>query len=228
MGFRGIPLASISLIIFDLGKVIVDLSHLEMAAAMAEKSTEANFQNPSVLFSSIFQSDDALTGSFDEGKLPPQEFYKVACKRFHLNLSYDDFVHRWNRSFKENVGVTELIERLRPRYRLFLLSNTNPLHYAYLEKTIPALQKMEQKILSFEVGHRKPSPLIFQVALQRAGVPPQEILYIDDMAEYISAANGLGIQGIVYKSIESLEEELKRRQIILSPPHLPQNRVKRR
>jgi putative hydrolase of the HAD superfamily len=207
-------LAPVSLIIFDLGKVIVDLSHLEMAAAIAEKSTEARFQNPFTLLSSVFESDNALTRPFDEGKLSPQEFYEAACRRFHLNLSYDDFILRWNRSFKENARVTELIERLYSRYRLFLLSNTNLLHYAYLEKTLPALQKMEQKILSFEIGHRKPSPLIFQVALQRAGVPPPEILYIDDMPESVSVANGLGIQGIVFKSIEHLEEELKNRQII--------------
>lgn len=205
---------SVSLILFDLGKVIVELSHREMAAAMAERSTDPRFQDASRLLSAVFESDDALTGSFDEGKLSSREFYETACSRFSLRLSYEDFVEKWNRSFKENTRVTALIERLQASYRLFLLPNTNPLHYACLEKKIPVVGKMEQKILSYEVGHRKPSPAIFQAALDRAGVFPDEALYIDDIEDFVRAAGRMGIDGIVFKSAGQLEDDLKRRQII--------------
>ena len=204
----------VSLILFDLGNVIADFSHLEIAAGLAETSSDPRFREPAFFLSSVFASEEAFCSAFDEGKMSPQAFYEEACRRFGLRLSYDDFVRRWNASFKENVRVTGLIERLLTRHRLFLLSNTNVLHYEHLLKNIPVLQKMEEKILSFEVGHRKPSAMIYQAALQRAGVSPQQVLYIDDVEEYISAAGSLGIQGIVFRSAELLEEELVRRGVL--------------
>jgi putative hydrolase of the HAD superfamily len=202
------------LVIFDLGGVIVELSHREMAAAMAERSADPRFRDAAALLFAVFESDEALTRPFDEGKISPREFYELARRRFRLRLSFDEFVARWNRSFKENAGVTALIERLSPGLHLFLLSNTNPLHHAYLESRVAALRKMEQQILSYEVGHRKPSPVIFQAALERAGVSAEEAVYIDDIEEYVLAAGRLGMDGIVFRSAERLEEEFQRRGLI--------------
>jgi FMN phosphatase YigB (HAD superfamily) len=202
------------LVIFDLGGVIVELSHREMAAALAERSADPRFRDATALLSAVFESDDALTKPFDEGKIPPREFYQLACRRFRLRLSFEEFVARWNRGFKENPGVTALIERLSPGLRRFLLSNTNPLHYAYLESRVPVLRRMEEKILSYEVGHRKPSAVIFQTALERAGVSPREAVYIDDIEEYVLAAGRLGMDGIVFRSAERLEAEFQRRGLI--------------
>jgi len=207
-------LGAISLIVFDLGKVIVDFSHFEIAAALAEKSTLSRYQDPAVLLSSLFGPGEVLNRSFDEGRLSAEEFYRAACKKFHLDLDYAEFVLRWNRSFKANREVMALIDELTRRYRLFLLSNTNPLHYAHVAKILPVLQKMEERILSYEVGFLKPSPLIYQAVLQRAGLPPQEVLYIDDVQEFVSAASWLGIQGIVFQSFAALEAELKRRGVL--------------
>ena len=207
-------MGSISLVIFDLGKVIVDFSHLEIAAALAAKSTLSRYQDPSVLLSSFFGAGESLGRFFDEGKISAEEFYRAASNKFHLSLDYDEFVARWNRSFRPNPEVVALVEGLSGRYRLFLLSNTNPLHYAHVVKLLPVLQKMEERILSYEVGYMKPSPLIYQAVLQRAAVPPQEVLYIDDVQEYVSAAGWLGIQGIIFESFASLEAELRRRAVL--------------
>lgn len=210
-------MAPISLIVFDLGKVIVDFSHIEIAAGLAERSTAPRFREPSALLSAVFAPEEGLTRSFDEGKISCEEFYRDACKRFCLDLSYEEFVLRWNRSFSENDDVVALIEGLSPLYRLFLLSNTNELHYTHLEERLPILKKMEEKILSYQLGYLKPSPLIFQALLQRSGLPAQEVLYIDDVPDYIAAAGWLGIQGIVFQSCASLKEELKKRGVIEGP-----------
>ncbi len=67
---------------------------------------------------------------------------------------------------------------------------------------------MDQTILSFEVGCLKPSPLIFEVALKRANVPPQQILFIDDSPINIDGAGKMGIHGIVFRSPEDLGKTL--------------------
>jgi len=210
-----VTLKPISLIIFDLGKVIVDLSHFEMAAALAEKSKHPQYQNPELLLSEVFENNEPLTRSFDTGKFSPQEFFKKAKDRFKLDISFDDFYIRWNTSFKENKKVTQLIENLRNRYRLFLLSNTNPLHYNYLKNTIPVLKKMEQAILSYQVGHLKPSPKIYQVALQKAKVPPEQILFIDDSPMNVDGGRKKGINGILFRSVLDLKKDLLQHNIVI-------------
>ncbi|HEX9758041.1 MAG TPA: HAD family phosphatase [Nitrospiria bacterium] len=198
----------VSVIIFDLGKVIVDLSHFEIAAALAEKSKHPRFQTPELLLSEVFDNNEPLTKAFDEGKYSPQEFFEIAKSTFELDISFDDFNMRWNTSFKENVKVTQLIEYLRPRYRLFLLSNTNPLHYNFLKKSIPVLKKMDQTILSYKVGHLKPSPEIYQFALQKAGVSSEQVLFIDDSPLNVQGAKNLGIHGVLFKNAEDLKKKL--------------------
>ena len=198
----------ISVIIFDLGNVIVDLSHYEIAFTLAEKSTQARFKNPHKLLLDVFNSKVPFTQAFDEGKQSTEEFFEEARNRYALNISLDEFSLRWNTGFKENKQVTHLMEQLLSNYRLFLMSNTNPLHYAYLKNSIPILSKMEQTILSYEVGYVKPSPHIFEFALKKSNVPPEQILFIDNSMENIQGAEKLGIQGIVYQSPESLKEAL--------------------
>ncbi len=198
----------ISVIIFDLGNVIVDLSHYEIAAALAEKSTQVQFKNPYNILLDVFNSKVPFTQAFDKGKQSTEEFFKEARNRYSLDISLDEFSQRWNTSFRENTQVTTLMEKLLSNYRLFLMSNTNPLHYAYLKKSVPILSKLEQTILSYEVGHVKPSPSIFEVALKKSRVPPEQILFIDDSKENIHGAEKFGIQGIVYESPESLKESL--------------------
>ena len=198
----------ISVIIFDLGNVIVDLSHYEIAAALAEKSTHAQFKNPHNILLDVFNAKRPFTQAFDEGKQSTEEFYQETRNRYSLDISLDEFSQQWNTGFRENTQVTHLMETLLSNYRLFLMSNTNPLHYLYLKKSIAILSKMEESILSYEVGHVKPSPPIFEVALKKSKVPPEQILFIDDSKENIHSAEKFGIQGIVYQSPESLKEAL--------------------
>ena len=198
----------ISVIIFDLGNVIVDLSHYEIAAALAEKSTHTQFKNPHNILLDIFNSKTPFTQAFEKGQQSTEVFFEEARKRYFLDISFDEFLLRWTSGFEENKQVTNLMEQLLSNYRLFLMSNTNPPHYAFLKNSIPILSKMEQTILSYEVGHVKPSPSIFEVALKKSRVPPEQILFIDDSKENIQGAVKLGIQGIIYQSPESLKETL--------------------
>lgn len=204
----------ISLIIFDLGRVIVDLSHREMAGGLAQASSNPAFQNPDRLLSAVFEAEEPLTQAFDEGKFSPEEFFEKASNAFSLDLTFEDFVRRWNRSFEENTEVTRLIDRLHPRYTLYLMSNTNPLHFTYLEKNIPALQKMSQKILSYEIGIQKPSPAIYEKAIRLANRAPSQMLFIDDMEENVHQAVRMGFRGIHYRSPESLKKNLIKNGIV--------------
>jgi len=205
---------TVELLLFDLGNVIVRVSHAAMAEALAARSTEAEFRDPRRLLALAFDDRDGLTVGFDEGRLTADAFYRAAVERLALSLSFKEFADCWNAGFEENREVTALIRRLQGRYRLMLLSNTNELHYRHLEPQLPVLSLMERKILSYEVGMRKPSRAIYDRAISLAGVRPEQIVYIDDVAAYTQAAAQLGIQAITFESAEQLESALRVRGVV--------------
>jgi HAD superfamily hydrolase (TIGR01509 family) len=64
------------------------------------------------------------------------------------------------------------------------------------------------------VGACKPNPVIYRAALVSCGARAEEALFIDDVPEYVAAAQKLGVSGIVFESPSQLESELKEIQVI--------------
>jgi HAD superfamily hydrolase (TIGR01509 family) len=60
----------------------------------------------------------------------------------------------------------------------------------------------------------KPQPEIFQAAVEVAGCPPGECFYTDDIAAYIEAARGMGIDAVQFESLAQLEGEMRSRGIV--------------
>jgi len=205
---------TVDVLLFDLGNVIVRVSHSAMAEALAARSADPRFQDPGRVLALAFDDREGLTVDFDAGRLTADAFYRSVADRLALSLSFEEFADCWNTGFEENPAVTALIRRLHGRYRLMLLSNTNELHYRHLEPRLPALSLMERAFLSFELGMRKPDRAIYERVIRAAGVNPERIVYIDDIAAYTRAAADLGIQTVTFESAAQLEALLKAKGVI--------------
>ena len=72
------------------------------------------------------------------------------------------------------------------------------------------------RVYSCAVGARKPSPAIYAKGIAACGVPAREILYVDDVGEYIEAGRRAGVQGVQFVGAGELIEELQRRGMIES------------
>jgi epoxide hydrolase-like predicted phosphatase len=64
-------------------------------------------------------------------------------------------------------------------------------------------------VISGEVGMRKPEPEIFELALDRIGLPAAECVFVDDVAPNIAAAAEAGLVGIVHRTFEETARELE-------------------
>ncbi len=62
--------------------------------------------------------------------------------------------------------------------------------------------------LSYQLGAQKPNEKIYRGAAELASVPPQQILFIDDVADNVAAARNLGWDAVQYTSTDALEQEL--------------------
>jgi HAD superfamily hydrolase (TIGR01509 family) len=73
------------------------------------------------------------------------------------------------------------------------------------------LQQFHDYVLSYEVGAIKPSPLIYQEAIARAGCLPGECFFTDDALVNVEAARAEGIDAVQFQSLEQLRHELRKR-----------------
>lgn len=196
-------------IIFDVGNVLINVDHLAIGIGLAEASDNNSFRDRAVLLSSIRdRRTSPLIAEFEEGRISAERFYARMKEAYRLNASFEQFRSIWNSGFSENPPVVQIIGRLRGRTRLLALSNTDPLHFEHIYGTYPVLGWMEDIIVSFRVGQRKPASEIFARALTRAGVQPHQAWYVDDISDFVDAAERMGMRGIPYRTAPELAAAL--------------------
>ena len=198
----------IEIILYDLGNVILPFNHFQIAEKLSRFSQRIEFQNPAKIFSYLFDFEKGAVNGYEVGKVSSLEFFQSLKEFLQISLSFEEFISIWNDIFLENQEVSQIILSQRGKWRLGLLSNTNPLHFDYVLSKFPVIRVFDQWILSHEVGFKKPSAEIFQKAIEWAKVEPRRILFIDDMKKHIEVAVSLGMHGIHFTSAEQLKEEL--------------------
>lgn len=188
------------LVIFDLGNVLIHVDPLQIASGLARSSELAGLQFHAQLLSSVQQWNIGLIEEYEEGKLSSEGFYERMQDRYRLRTTYDEFKAIWNAGFRENLPVTAMVLQLCKTTCVYGLSNTNPLHFEHLSTQYPVIAALHGCVLSYEIGHRKPKPKIYQAALERAGVRPEQALYVDDDQKFVEAAELLGMRAVRYRS----------------------------
>jgi putative hydrolase of the HAD superfamily len=198
----------IEVILFDLGNVILPFNNYQIAEKLSRFSQRKEFQDPPKIFSYLFDFEKGVVNGYEVGKVSSLEFFQSLKEFLQLSLSFEEFVPIWDDIFLENQEVSQIILSQKGRWKLGLLSNTNPLHFDYILSKFPIVRVFDQWILSHEVGFKKPAVGIYQKAIEWASVEPQKIIFIDDMEKHVEVAISLGMQGIHFISAKQLKEEL--------------------
>ena len=185
-------------IIFDLGGIFMNIDF---------KKTEQAFIDLGITqFPDMFNQHFAkhLFEDLETGKINPDQFYEAFRQGTGTTLSNTQIKDAWNAlllDFPEERLVW--LEELSTRYKLFLYSNTNQIHY---EGFMDILQKENDRsqfnylfskaYYSHELGLRKPYPASFQYILKEQNLNPSETLFIDDTLGNIEGAKEAGLQTI--------------------------------
>jgi putative hydrolase of the HAD superfamily len=208
----------IKVILYDLGNVILPFNHYQIAEKLSRFCQQKEVGDPQRIFSYLFDLQKGIINDFEVGKVSPQEFFQSIKEDLGLSISFDEFIPIWDDIFSENVDVSQIILSQKGRWRLGLLSNTDPLHFHFILSKFSIMRAFDRWILSYEVGFKKPAIEIFQTAIAWASVEPQKILFIDDLKKHVEAATALGMQGIHFISAKQLKNELSMK---LYPPEGP-------
>ncbi|MBI4388130.1 MAG: HAD family phosphatase [Candidatus Omnitrophica bacterium] len=200
----------IKAIFFDLGNVLVKFDAqiaVRKFANLLETSEEE-------IWKAVFVSD--LERAYSVGKVSSQDFFNSVSQHFQKPIAYEKFVDIWNDIFWANNGMETLVNGIAKRYPIYLISNTNELHFEFIKKNFQVLKHFLKCFPSHEVGHRKPDPGIFHHALQETKVLAKEAVFIDDIPEFVEAAQSVGMHGIHFESREKLEKDFQKLGIIIS------------
>jgi putative hydrolase of the HAD superfamily len=187
---------------FDLGNVLIRVDHLRFCRRLAGLAG----LDPGEIYTAIFVS--GAEPDYDAGRLTTQEFYHWLLERFGVDLPFSRFKDWWCDLFDPMEQMEELVARLILRYPLLLISNTNPLHFADIYRHFPVVRQFRRFILSHQVGSRKPEPAIYQALIREAAVPPERCLFIDDKAEFVTAALSHGLAAWQFTSPANLIAKL--------------------
>jgi glucose-1-phosphatase len=191
-------------IIFDIGRVLV---RLDIAGAMGGLAGTISL-TPQETWAAI--EHDPRWRDWQEGRMSPRDWQLHICRRLGVNLTFEQFSDIWNRLLDPMLLLDgAFLESLSKRYCLAVLSNTDPIHVAELERRFDFFRFFKHRIYSCTVGASKPSPLIFRAALQACKTTADNAIYIDDIPAYVEAARQLGMSGIVFQSPEQLIVDLE-------------------
>ncbi len=198
----------IKTIIFDLGKVIIPFDFKRGYDRLAPLCSYPAAEIPERL-----RTCDLVT-RFESGGIEPRPFVEEISRILDLKADYDQFCTIWSSIFLPDPLVPEdLLVALKKRYRMLVLSNTNAIHFPMVREAYPILRHFDDYVLSYEVGALKPSPKIYQEAIRRAGVEPEEIFFTDDIEAYVLAAKEHGIDAVQFQNADQIMQELRSRSV---------------
>jgi FMN phosphatase YigB (HAD superfamily) len=184
-------------IIFDYGNVIFSLDFIKGQQAWKD----LGIADPGQFYGHRVQ--DKVFDAFERGEIEADEFRDYIREKISNPALTDQQINNaWN-SMLLGVpkGNHELLTELKSRYRTFLLSNINPIHYDYIMDYLRADfgfdgndHLFEKTYYSHLTGKRKPDAEIFEQVLIENQLDPAETLFIDDSPQHLETAKRLGIK----------------------------------
>jgi putative hydrolase of the HAD superfamily len=89
----------------------------------------------------------------------------------------------------------------------------------HVTQSFPSLSTFEYLIYSCDYGSIKPELSIYRNCLELLKVAPQDILYLDDRAENVEAAARLGINSVLFDTVEKTASRVESRFDIPVPSY---------
>ncbi len=182
-------------IVFDFGGVIVDIDR----KIAVKRFIEIGLENADELLDAYKQNGIFL--ELEEGKLDANDFYDALRELAGKNISDERIDYGWFGFFLPvNQGRLDFLLELRKKYKLYLLSNTNPIIMSWARSTNfsetgkPLDDYFDKLYLSYQMGVTKPHPEIFMKMIKDADLNPSETLFIDDGASNVKTAELLGFK----------------------------------
>ncbi|HXI72398.1 MAG TPA: HAD family phosphatase [Verrucomicrobiae bacterium] len=192
-------------IVFDLGKVLVDFDYSIAARRIAARCTNA----PENLHA--FLGSSPLLVQYETGALSRQDFFEAMRQATGFLGEVNEFGEFFADIFTAIPPMIELHASLRARgLKTYIFSNTNDLAIEHIRRNFPFFKNFDGYIFSYEVKAMKPDAPIYQALEQMTGKRGNEIIYIDDRTENIAGGAVHGWRTILHETPEKTHAAMKK------------------
>jgi epoxide hydrolase-like predicted phosphatase len=197
-------------IIFDLGKVVFDLSFDRVFQSWATSSGRP-FDDIKIKF--VF---DEFFDKFEKSEISEEQFREVVSQRLGIRLSDEDFDKGWCDLYLDKYSdIDNMLVKLKSKYRIIALTNTNSIHSnVWRRKYANTLNHFEKIFSSHELATRKPERKIFEIVLDYLNLKPEQTLFLDDNIDNINGAKKIGILTILVTSNAQMKKDINQFAII--------------
>ncbi|WP_194778257.1 HAD family hydrolase [Pararhodonellum marinum] len=189
-------LPGIDFLIFDLGNVIINIDMELTVRRLIRELPESKRKIGDDFYSYPIYAD------FETGKLDAGAFREKVRDIFQEDWSDGLIDEIWNELLLDiPLERIELLKALKQHYGIFMLSNTNPIHFGEVEKRLQHTSGdtgfdgfFDGLFLSHKMGLKKPDMKIYETVVQQLNTKPEKCLFFDDLEANILAAQKVGIQ----------------------------------
>jgi HAD superfamily hydrolase (TIGR01509 family) len=186
-----------SIILLDIGNVVVSVDFLAFCNDVA--------LDPVSGAQEIYQK--YCIGEFKDkletGFIAPFEYLDMIARDPHSRpMPLHELKHRWQNIFALQEGAHESVSQLKEKHSVWIMSDTDPLHFTFLLNNYPLLRGADRYYLSFEHGNMKYSADAFAHVLASSGLGAHEFILIDDKPENCASASTVGIESILFQNWE--------------------------
>ena len=179
--------AGIRNLLFDLGGVIINLDRQRCVDAL----TALGDEKADEMLGLSVQRGTLM--DLEEGKISPSDFFKRMRQKIGKAVSDEEIVHALNELL---IGIPldrlTLLRKLRQRFNVMMLSNTNPIMFA--QEGLSITDYFDDVYLSYRLKSCKPDIAIFKKVIELSRIVPQETLFFDDSQKNLDAAASLGFK----------------------------------
>jgi glucose-1-phosphatase len=181
-------------VVFDLGKVLVDFDYSIAARRIAARST---LPPPDV---QRFIDHSPLLFRYETGLMSRQEFFHEIRNETGFQGEIEEFSRFFADIFSPMEEMIALHGGLRQRgVATFIFSNTNDLAIEHIRRNFPFFANFNDYVLSYEHGAMKPNAKLYEVVERITGRRKEQILYLDDRPENVAAGVARGWQVIQHQ-----------------------------
>ncbi|MBI2660507.1 HAD hydrolase-like protein [Candidatus Woesearchaeota archaeon] len=193
--------------IFDLGGVYFTDGTKEAVKKISQRYD----LNPEEL-SNLFGTKSEIGKLYRQGKIKSKQFWNEFEKRFKLKVNEKELTKQWISFYKPIIGTINLIKKLRKkRIKIYFLSDNVKERSEHLQNKFNFLENFNGGLFSHKIGITKSDGIeTFKMALKQTGDKAKNVVFIDDKEDYVKTAKKLGMQGIIFKSPQQLNNELIR------------------
>ena len=193
----------ISLILFDIGNVLVKLTGASVIQNNSRKTLSKEY---------VWDTWTKIKAvrEFETGKMSSLSFAQQVIEYYDLVLDPHQFICLFRSAAEKKFdGVDVFLTALSRHVELACLTNTNPIQWPKIKTEFGLGKYFARQYVSYEIGLMKPDVDVYSYVLKDTCLEPANIVFIDDNLENIQAAAAIGLRCCLVNGFNDAQNQIR-------------------